>query len=458
MTSSNALIQDLTVGDLRRKMLRFSFPFMLTNLLQALYNIVDMIIVGRLVGPTGLSAVSMGGLLTTVMLEFAVGISTGGQIYISQLIGAKRNKELNAAIWTIFTMVVALAVIIGGLVYAFHHTLLQLINTPSEVVALAADYLCCCCVGSIFLYGYSAIGAVLRGMGNSSKPLHFSLVATIVNVVLDIVFIAVFDLSVFGAALATVIAQAVAFVCALVYLYRLRASVGLSFRHPLRSFSWKLVAVIARLGLPLTFMQIAIKGSMLFINSFINLFGVAASAVVGVGDKLYSVVSIVTNAQGSAVAATVAQNMGAKKPERARQAVTTAYMINCVFTVFLTILILLFPEGVFRLFTDAPEVITMAPKYLHISLIMYWCFALMSPALGLITGVGNTLLNSFIGILDSVVARIGFSLLLGITFNMGLWGFVLGSSLAGLVTVIIGLAYFLSGRWKSAALLSTSRT
>lgn len=453
MARDTSIIQDLTVGNLRKKLIVFAVPFMLTNLMQTLYNVVDMIIVGQLMGSAGLSAVSMGGLLTSIMLEFGIGLSTGGQIYISQLVGAKRKGDLNAAIWTVFWLVIGTAVVVAILGVALHRSFLTWINTPAEAIELAADYVRCCCFGMIFLFGYSAIGAVLRGMGNSAKPMQFAMIATAANILLDIAFVGFFKMSTFGAALATVIAQGIAFLCALAYLYRVRETIGLQFTGGLQLFSFSKALLIVKLGAPLTLMQVALKGSMLYVNSFINLFGVSASALVGVGDKLYSVVCIVTTALAAAVGATVGQNMGAGKPLRAQQAVGFAGVIGCAFVAILTVFVLLFPEGIFRIFTADAEVIAFAPKYLRISLIMYWCFALMSPTLGLITGVGNTALNSVIGILDSVVARIGLSLLLGITCGMGLWGYVLGSSLAGVVSVVIGGTYFLSGKWKTRSIL-----
>lgn len=450
MKTDNQFIQDLTRGNLRKQLLRFSVPFMLMNLMQALYTVIDMIVVGQFVGSAGLSAVSMGGMMTAIMLEFGSGIATGGQVYIAQLVGAGRRKELNDVIWTMFLILLLLAVCVGGIVIVFRGVFLQWINTPSEALAYADDYVVCCSAGLIFLYGYNAISAIFRGIGNSVKPMQFALISTVVNIVLDLLFVGVFHWAAAGAALATVIAQAVAFFASIGFFYKTRDSIGLDSIR----FDCKLARRIMKLGAPMILMQVAIKGSMMFINAHVNRYGVAASAVVGVGDKLYSVVSIVTNAILVSISAAVAQNMGAGKPKRARQSVIYGWEISCAFVFLITLLAVFFPQTLFRAFTDDSEIIALAPTYLHISLIMYWGFALMCPALGLIIGVGNTMLNSIIGILDGVVARISLSLLLGEACEMGLWGFVLGNALAGLVSVMMSIGYFFFGKWEDKSVLT----
>ena len=442
-------IRDLTEGNLTRQMLAFSIPFMVMNLLQALYNVVDLIVVGRFVGSAGLSAVSMGGLLTEIMLQFGIGIATGGQIYIAQMVGAKRKDKLCPAIMTSFFVIFVAAVIVGTAGCCLDRVFLRWINIPAEAMEYAHGYVFCCSAGIIFLYGYNAVCAVLRGMGNSTMPMLFAAVATVVNVGLDLLFVGVFHWAARGAALATVIAQGVSFFAAVVYLFRVRQTIGLEFSRGMAVFDGEMCRTIIKLGLPMTFMQIAVKGSMMYINSFINAYGVVTSVVVGVGDKLYSVINIVTAAIMASVSAVTAQNMGAAKPERAKQSVILGWKIGCGFVFLVSVLVLAIPQTIFGIFSDDREVIALAPTYLGISLIMYWGFALRCPPSGLIIGVGNTSLNFVIGLIDAVVARIGLSLLLGIVFRMGFWGFVLGNALAGMVSVLLCMCYFFSGRWKT---------
>ena len=325
------------------------------------------------------------------------------------------------------------------------------LNTPPEAFDAAADYMRICSIGLIFLFGYNAVCAVLRGMGESRAPTWFIAVSAAVNVAGDLLLVAGLGMGAAGAAIATAVSQAAAFALSLWYLIRRSGGSGFVFRlSSLRICADKL-RVIVKLALPLVLMQVSIHLSMLYISSYINSFGLAAASLAGVGNKLNSLMTMVSSAFGTAMATIVGQNIGAGQFGRIRRSLGISTAINMAVFLLFAAAVLLFPQAVFGLFTDDAEVLSLAPHYLRIAVWSYLFFSLMSPPNGVISGVGNTMLNLGISILDGVAARVGLSLLLG--RHYGMWGYFAGYCLAGAVSVILGWAYVLSGRWTKRKLL-----
>jgi putative MATE family efflux protein len=447
-TRSGSFINDLTEGSVAKKLLYFAVPFMLSNLLQTVYNLVDMSVVGHYMGSAGLSAVSVGGRLVELLTMLCTGFCTGGQILLAQQVGAKKREDMQKTIGTLFSFTMVLAVVLGLLSILFHRPLLTLLNTPESAFQQAASYMVICNSGCIFIFGYNALCSILRGMGDSKRPLVFVAIASVINLVLDLIFVAGCGMGAAGAAIATVISQALAFFASLVYLIIKRESFGFRFSGKNLKMDGPTLKTLTRLGLPLAFQSAAISISMLFVNSFINAYGEAASAVYGVGLKLQNIPSIVTQGMSNANASMVGQNMAAGKPERVRKSVHTGFALNAIVYGVFIVLCLLFPKQIFTIFTTDEAVLDMAPTYLCIACIGFVASIFNSSFHPVINGIGFTSLGMAIGLLDGVVARISFSLIFGITLGMGLNGFFLGHSLAIWVTALLSWFYYLSGRWE----------
>ena len=447
MDKSKTLINDLTQGSIIQKLFRFTAPMMLANTLQVCFNLVDMFFVGRYAGTSALSAVSIGGQLTTFMYIFYIGIATAGQICIAQAVGARRHGDMNGMIGNIVT----LSVLTGALlmiVLPLLRPILRAINTPEDILSTTGTYLAVCTWFNIPVTLYNGLAGILRGMGDSRHPTIFISVATVVNIVLDYVFIARFRWGVAGAAWATVIGQTAAFVFALAYLYRNRAAFGFDFRPASLRPVKKYMAQLLRVGMPIAGKNAFINGSFLIINAQINHLGVVAVAVMGICQKLQSIINIIGMAMHDGTGSMVGQNFAARNMARVRQSVWCASGICVVFCIVLSALFLLFPKAIFGLFSSDPEVIAQAPAFMGVCCIIMLAFSLLSPVLGLINGVGNTKLNLYISIADSVVARLSLAMLFGYGLDMGALGFFLGNSAAGFVSVICGWIYFLSGKWE----------
>ena len=444
------IAKDMTQGPVLRQLAAFAIPVALANALQAVYSMVDMVVVGQFVGSGGLSAVGIGGQLQFVMLSFGVGFGFGAQVLLSQQVGAQ-DKDLQPTIGTLFTLELLGAILFGILGIVFCPAMLALLNTPREALADAKAYTVICCCGMVFIYGYNAVCGILRGMGESKLPTIFIAIASVVNLVLDLVFVAVLKLSAAGAALATVIAQGVSFLVAIVYLYRNRARFGFDFK--LRSFkpSGEHLKPILKVGIPYIVQMLMITCSMMFVNAQVNTYGVTASAVDSIGMKLNSVVNIVIGAVAMAGATMMGQCFGARKLDRVKQVYRACTAVCMISFVLVAAAYLLLPRQIFRLFSADGAVIDMAPMYLKIGVVWVLSMATMTAPYTVIDGVGHAMLGLVISIADGVVARIGLSILLG--HFMGLPGFWLGNALAGFVTTLMAGVYYYSGRWRTRKLL-----
>ena len=449
----SGMVNDLTEGSILKKLLLFALPFMGANLLNTLYTLVDLAIIGKFLGSEALSAASNSGQITFMLYAIGIGLGGGGQVLISQLTGAGKRDEYQDTIGTLVTFGILSAVVTTLIGIVFPRPLLTLIKTPAAALHQAVEYLVCCAFGFIFCVGFNTFSAILRGMGDSRTPFLISAVCAVMNVILDLLFVAIIPMGVKGAAIATSVSQLCSFVFAICYLYRRKEKFGFDFK--LRSFRihGKKLSIILKLSVPLMVSSICISVSLTVINSFVNPYGIVASAVNGVGGKLSSLMQVVTHAIQPAVGAFVGQNMGAGKPERAKKAVWCALGIGIVFWIIIALVCTLFPRGVFGLFSDDAAVLDLAVEYLRINIWNYFAWAVMSPALGLMSGVGAANLQLGVSLLDGVVARIGLSLLFGMALSMGLSGFWIGSTMATYVTVILGWLFVFFGRWQTRSLV-----
>ncbi len=447
-----AMINDLTQGSVRKQLMKFALPFVFANFLQTFYNIVDMIVVGQFCGSVGLSAVSIGGDLLNLFVFIGMGFCSAGQIIISQYVGKRDYEKVSRTIGTfsVFMMIVAVLFTLIGL--CFKTQFLELMNTPEESFKQAYEYTLVCYAGLIFVFGYNLVASIMRGMGNSKTPLIFALIATVVNIIFDYIFVAILDSGAMGAAVATVMGQGVAFITAIVYLYKKREQFGFDFKRESFVPDKEILKTIFKLGIPMALQTGAINFSILFVNSFINGYGVITSAVTGVGNKLNSVATIVTQAVATAGSSMVGQNYAAGKLDRVKKIIGNVATYCIAFVAILSVIMVIFPEQVFAIFNDSPEIIAMAHSYVPIAVISFFGFGTRAPFISLINGQGFAVLGFIIGMLDSVAARILLAMLLGITFNMGVLGFWLGTVIAGYVYTIVGGIYYISGKWKTRPL------
>ena len=445
--------RDLTTGSVPKGLIAFATPLFLSNLLQAVYNMVDMIVVGKYVGSVGLSAVSIGGDILNMLTFVAMGFSSAGQIIISQYVGAGRKDKVTKLIGTMFTFLLICALTIMVLGMTFHEWVIRLLNTPGEAFADVKSYVLVCLSGLVFIYGYNMVSAVLRGMGDSKHPFQFIATAAIVNLVLDLLFVGSWGMGAMGAALATVIGQAVSFVSSIILLYRMREQFGFDFKPSSFRIHKDVFKPMISLGIPMVIQSAAINFSKMFVHAWINSYGVVISAVSGVGNKLGNIVNMFGNAFSTAGGAMNGQSIGAAKYDRVPKVIGTTFVINATVAAIFSAAVFFFPDAVFGVFTDDMAVLEVCREFVPVSLMMFASMSLRSCMMTLINGSGNSKLNLAVAILDGVLARIGLSALFGLAMGYGYMGLWIGGEMASFVPFLIGGTYFLSGNWKKKSKL-----
>ncbi len=448
------LISDFTQGNIVRQLFIFATPLFLSSLLQIVYNVVDMVVVGHVLGKTGLSAVSVGGDVSGFLTFIAMGFSNAGQVIIAQLIGAGKRERLGKFIATMFSFLTVVSVVLSVVCLIFRHRILALMNTPAEAFDEALRYSTVCMAGMVFIYGYNMVSAVLRGMGDSKHPFVFISIAAVLNIILDILFVKGFSLGSMGAALATVISQGVSFLSCCGFLYKRREDFGFEIKTGF-FFKWEkdMLSELVKLGIPMAIKSASIHFSKLFVNSWINSYGVEVSAFAGVANKINSISILLSNSMNTAGASMVGQNIGAKQFKRVPKIMSTIFVTGLGISAAMSLLMYIFPLEIFGLFTSDKAVLSVAVEYLPIATVIFFGSAFRSPMNALINGSGMHKINFATAILDGIVMRIGLSVLFGIVFKMEYMGFWLGDALAGYTPFFIGTVFYFSGKWKKKEII-----
>jgi len=443
------MVSDMTQGNVAKLLFTFALPLFVSNALQAAYNLVDMVIVGQYIGGVGMSAVSTGGDILHFLTFVAMGFSSAGQVLIAQDVGAGNKERVKRTIGTMFTFLLIVSLIISAVCLLGRTTILEWLNTPAESYQYTMDYTVTCCLGLVFIYGYNIVSAILRGMGDGKRPFVFIAIAAVLNTVLDLVFVVWMDMKVFGAALATVIGQGASFIVSLIYLYRHRESFGFDFK--LRSFAMErqTLSRLVALGVPMAIQSAAVNFSKIVLMSWINSFGVVYSALAGVYNKINTMIGIVSNSFTAAGSTMVGQNIGAGKDERVPVIMRTVAMCGLVVSGLFTAVMLLGAEQIYGLFTSEEAVLAVATVLTAPSILNFFGSATRSIAFSLINGSGNSKLNLAVALIDGMISRIGIAALLGFALHMDCLGFWYGDALAGFIPIVIGMTYFVSGRWRT---------
>lgn len=447
--AASKFTNDFTKGSVPRQLVTFALPLYLSNILQIVYNLVDMIIVGQVMGKVGLSAVAIGGDVTNFLAFFSMGFSGAGQVIIAQLLGARKSQALGRFIGNMSAFLFSGGIFFAVICLILREEILIVMNTPAESFDEALAYATVTISGIVFIYGYNAVSSILRGLGDSKHPFIFISIAAILNVILDVLFVIYLEMGASGAALATVISQGVSFVSCVIFLYRHSAELG--FEITAKDFytpDAELLGRLIKLGLPMAIRSASIHLSKMFVNSWINSYGVEVSAFAGVANKINSVSMLLSNALTMAGSSMVGQNIGAKTFERVKKIMQTMAAITLTLATLMSITILIFPAEIFGIFTDDAKVIAVGMEYLPIAVLMFFGSAVRSPMMALINGSANYMANFLTALFDGIILRIGLALLFGLTLEMKYLGFWLGDAIAGYTPLVVGMSLYFSGKWR----------
>lgn len=447
-----AIEGNLTKGNVAIQLILFALPFMLSNLIQTLYNVADMLIVGNFIGTEGISGVNIGGQVTFIITNIVVGLSVGGTVVIAQYLGSGDKKSMDESIKTLITFLFITAIGLTVVMMLLSDVILELIQTPEEAYAQARSYLNITLLGTIFIFGYNAFSAILRGLGDSKRPLIFVFIACVINVLLDLLFVGAFKMEAKGAALATVISQAISMFACIIYLKR--SNLGFDFKFNSFRLYNKRLFVLLQVGIPISIQNVIINFSFLVLTTIANGMGVSASAAVGIVGKYNGFAILPAVAVGSSVSAMVAQNMGAGMVERAKKTFHTGFILSFSVSLVVFIITQLFPEQILSVFGKDPKMISDGVAYIRTFSIDYLIVPAAFCLNGLITGSGHTIISSASGIMSSLGFRIPFAILLGVTLSKGMLGLGLAAPLASLGTTLIVYIYYISGKWKVSTVVS----
>lgn len=444
--------KDLVSGSVVKQLLMFSIPVLVSNLIQTLYSVADMIVVGKFAGAVSMSGVNIGSQITMLITNLVIGLSVGATVLIGQYLGAGDRKSLKETIGTLFTSLFVVGVVVTVLMVLLQEPLLRLIKTPEESFAEAKNYFFVTALGTLFIFAYNALSAIMRGMGDSKNPLVFVAVACVVNVVLDLILVAFFGWGATGAAVATVFSQAVSVLLCVIYLKRN----NFIFDFNLKSFKcdYNRLKTILRIGIPTSVQNVATSCSFLFLTAMVNSLGVNASAAVGAVGKLNGFAILPAVAMNISVSAMSAQNIGAGRHDRALKTCGTGILIAYIISIVIFAFVTLFPELCMRMFIDDEAVIKDGIEYLGSFKYDY----LLVPAVfcmnGLFIGAGHTTFSLINGMMSSLLFRIPACYVLGMIMEKGLSGIGLGAPIATAASMISCLIFLISGSWKKLVIFN----
>lgn len=443
-------MKDLTTGHEGKSIFFFAMPMLIGSLFQQLYNTADSIIVGRFIGKEAMAAVSGANPIMFLLVALLMGVSLGFSILVSQFYGSGDLKKVKATIDTTYILLFIGSILISILGIVFGGPMLKLMNTPESVFAQSKLYLTIIFSGILFSAGYNSVSAILRGLGDSVTPLYFLIIATILNIVLDLTFIVVLRMGVEGVALATIMAQAVSFIISIIYLNKKHEV--LKFKIKGIVYDNKIFKDGLRLGLPSGVQQMLFSIGNMALQFLVNSYGTSAMAAFGAGLRIENFISLPIMNLGSAVSTFVAQNIGAGENERVKKGIRESIKMTLVLAVTVIALILLFRENLIALFNTDKDVIKIGSSYLFIIgpffLFIGTSFVLSSA----MKGAGDSMFALISSIVSLWLGRLPASYMLSKFFGTdGIWmGIPFGWTLGLIVTVI----YYKKGHWKTKAIVN----
>lgn len=457
-------MKDLTIGKESRLIFNFALPMIAGNILQQLYNVVDSVIVGRFIGKEALAAVGASFPVIFTLIALVIGITMGATIIISQYFGAKEFENVKKTIDTvnIFLFFSSILITIIGILFA--DDIFVFLKLPAEILGQARLYMNIYLSGMVFMFGFNGVSAILRGIGDSKTPLFFLAISTFVNIAFDLLFVIVFKMGIAGAAIATVLSQAGAFIIAIIYLNK---------NHKIIQFAWKglvfdkwIFRESIRIGLPSGLQQTFVSLGFVALLGIVNAYGTDVIAGYTAAMRIDSLAVLPAMNFSIALSTFVGQNLGANKFHRIKTGFLATFYMSGAISIIVTIFVLFFGKTIMALFTNDIGVITVGNDYLVIISSFYIIFNAMFLTNGVLRGAGDTLIPMFITLISLWLVRIPLAYILsnGFSFNFSLFQhtftynfpFKMGEKgiwwavpVAWIIGLILSYSYYLTGRWKT---------
>ncbi len=439
---------DLTRGSAMRAILRFCIPVMIGNLFQALYQVVDSLIVGNVLGAGALAAVGASHSTTAFLLNFAVSMSTAYSVVISQNFGAKREDKVRATLASAIYITLALSVLLSLAGIFGARPLLRLLSTPADILDGAVLYTRICVGFAIGQIAYNGTAAVLRGVGDSRTPLYFLICASVLNIVLDLLFVAVFGWGVAGVAIATVISQLLSCVACMVYMVKKYPIFRIARADLLPD--WHNLFITARMGLVISVQGIFTNAGEMVVSAVLNGYGTAAVAASAAVLRIQQFATLIFSSIANSYSVFVGQNLGARLFDRVKKTTRQVVVLVLALSAVSAALILLFGDHLIALFvrdTDASlaDVLSYGQFYQRVTACFYPALALIWVYNGTLRGAGDTLVPLISGWAELLLkcgGTLAFSALWGYT------GMCFGNPIGWAVGAVPSIVWYCTGRWK----------
>jgi putative MATE family efflux protein len=444
-------MKDLTQGPETKTIITFALPMLIGNVFQQFYTMVDSIVVGNFVGTEALAAVGTAFPVMFMMISLVMGLTMGTTVLVAQYFGAKDYAKVRATVDTGYITLFWAGLFMSILGVLLTDTILHVLNVPADVFNDASVYLKIMLGGLLSMFGYNAISAILRGLGDSKTPLYLLIAASLLNVVLDLVFVIQFGWGVAGVAWATIISQGVSFAGGIIYLNTRNKLVRLSLRE--LKFDKAIFGHSVRIGLPTGIQQTMVSLGMMALMRIVNGFGTATMAAFAAASRLDSFASMPAMNLSQAISTFTGQNMGAGKTDRVRRGHLSATLTGGAISIVVGATVIIFGEPLMGMFTRDAEVMAIGAGYLRIVGLTYVLFSTMFINNGVMRGAGDSFIPMINTVLALWVVRIPCALLFSGPLGMGVDGLWWSVPAGWLMGVSFSTWYYLGGRWKRKAVV-----
>ena len=449
--TQKAKVYAMTEGNIPGLLLVFTLPMLVGNLFQQFYNMVDSIIVGKYVSSNALAAVGTTGSINFLVFSLSFGMAAGIGIVVSQYFGAEDDGAVRRSITNGMYVLMLSAVVMGVLGISLAPWVLRLLDTPEVILQDAITYMRMTCLGIVAVAIYNGISAILRALGDSRTPLYFLILSSVINILLDLLFVIKFDMSVFGVGLATVIAQTAAAVGSAIYAF-----VSLPYFKFSREDlipKQEIMNKCIRIGIPIAFQNSLIAISCIVLQKVVNGFKEDVIAANTALSRLEQLVQQPFNSLGAAISAFTGQNMGAGKTDRVKKAFWISTLYVAIFSAIMLVLAHLFGEAMVGMFVDNEDVIEIGAKGLKITSMFYFTLGMIYVTRNILNGAGDAgyaMINGFM----ELIGRCGLSKPLTMIPALGVWGIFITTGLTWTITAIAGVIRYFKGKWKTKSIVN----
>lgn len=444
----------MTTGSPAGHIIKFALPLLLGNLFQQLYNMVDSLVVGNFVGEDALAAVGTCGSMNFLFFSLSSGLAIGIGIIVAQFFGAGDEENVRKTIANSIYVLAGAAITVSIIGIVFCPNILRLLQTPEDIIGDSITYMRTTCAGIIFIAMYNGIASMLRALGDSKTPLYFLMISSVINVVLDLVFVLKLNWSVFGVALATIIAQAVSAITCIIYAYHKVPYFRLT-RDQLRPQP-QIIINSFKLGVPIALQNAMIAISCMVLQGVVNSFGSTIMASYTIIGRIEQIVQQPFSSLGTALTTYCGQNMGAGKTDRVKKGFRQATLMVLVFSICMIPIAYIFGEQIIGAFVNEPEVIAIGTQALRINSLCYFGLGMIYVPRAVLNGCGDTGFAMINGATE-VACRVLYSQILTRIPFLGYWGIWLTTGATWATTAVVCVMRYVNGKWRKQSLVERSK-